>query len=802
MRIIETIGRFGRQALAGAIAAAWTLPAFGQIEEVIVTAQKREESAQDIGLTISAFDEQSLRDLGGTSDPSALLNQVANAQSYASSSFLQSAHIRGIGLNEFQGQYDSPIAVHHDEVYISKPWMLSRAKFDIQRVEALKGPQGTLFGRNTTGGALNYYTTAPTETMSGYLNAGIDNHERALIEGAVGGPISGNLLGRFSFLTNFGSGGPQENLFTGDDHGKPDLMEFRGQLAWSNETTKIRGLMHGGRDKSEKVAWKGPGIFNNTAPANPFNGAVPALSSYCAAAIAGQVSDNPQLCQKFGGLTGNPALELEPTDPHTINQDAPPAVDDEFYGGHFRVDHDLGFATVTSITGYEYYMRNVREDSDSSPLQSTNTRYWNEMNSISQELRLTGTFTDAWRYVAGAFYQHDDLDQVDGSFLGGNPLGIVPPFAPQFFEESEYDVDSIAIFFHSEYDFTERLSVVGGIRYTQDSTEATGITGLGLNDPTGDEDRVTPCIITTFAGGSPNSPACPFIAPGAPLAANGGVFTDNRTDSNVSWRFGFDYDLTDEVMLYANLSTGYRSGGYSIPFAGAATTFSPEKLFVQEAGIKSNLLGNTLQVNAAIFRYQYKNVQVNVDDPISPVVPITRNVGRQENFGAEADLWWKPTEQWDLKFGVGYLDAEYERTNVSPSTGLPFSITGYGTGVGGVPLLGNTPVNSPEWTLNGLVRYQRPVFAGWDVVLLTDWRWTDERFLEASNLASDRVDSYAVVNARGGLQSQDGKWEVSIWGKNIFDEEYITYINNIAFFKLDIYGEQATFGGNVRYNFD
>lgn len=771
-----------------AIMVAIALPAAAQIEEVIVTAQKREESSQDIPITMTAFDERTLRELGGASDQQALLGQVANAQSYLTGTFLQSAHVRGIGLNEFQGQYDSPIAQHMDEVYVSKPWQLSRPKFDLQRVEVLKGPQGTLLGRNTTGGAINYYTNAPTENYEGYLDTSYDNHERALIEGAFGGPISGNLLGRVSILANIGSGGPQFNEFDNREWGRPGLYEIRAQLAWSNDDTRVRALFHIGEDDSEKAAWKGPGIFSP-------GGAL------CPELFTGEVTDKPDSCLKWGGLTGDVDLETESPDKEHINADKPPTSKDDFKGGYLNIAHDFSFGTLTSVTSFEYYDRRVREDSDSSPIRSTETRYWNEMESFSQELRLSGNMTDPWRYLIGFFYQHDDLEQVDGSFLGNNPLGVTPPFAPMFFEESTYDVDSLAGFFHTEYDFTDTLRVIAGARYTQDSIDATGIAGLGLNDPVGREMRVTPCIVTTFTPVGQFAPACPFLGAFGlqPVGADGGVFEDNRTDTNVSWRAGFEWDVMEEMMVYATLSTGYRSGGYSVPFAGTVTQFTPEKLFVQEVGTKSLWLDGTLQVNAALFHYSYDDVQVNVDDPLSPVVPITRNIGEQENFGFEADFWWRPTDEWNVKGGVGYLDAEFNEVNISPSTGLPFAITSYGINA---PLLGNTPVNSPKWNLNGLVRYQRPIFEGWDIVLMTDIRWTDDRYLEASNLPFDKADAYTVVNARAGVQSQDGTWEISVWGRNIFDEKYLTYINNIAFFKLDIWGEQATFGGNIRYNFN
>ena len=749
-----------------------------QIEEIIVTAQKRAESAQDVGLTISAFHGDSYRELtGGTLD--GLTSQVPNVEAYLTNTFFQSVHIRGIGLNEFQGQFDSPVAQHFDEVYTSKAWMVARPLYDIERVEVLKGPQGTLFGRNTTGGALNYYTNLPVEKFEASLEAGMDEHERYSIQGMVNTPLSDQgLLGRFSFRSEFGSGGPQSNLFDGEEHGKPNLFDFRGQLLWTGEDITVRFLAHGGIDKGEKMAFKGPGIFNIGAP------------GLCPELFTGQVTSNPSACAKSAGfatLNGFSEGEFEPEGKFTINQNTPPTVDDTFYGGYLRFDYEMAWATLTSITAYEYYERIHREDSQSDIFNSTSTHYYNEINQVTQELRLTGDVNDQWRYVLGFFYEYDDLDQVDGSDLSEQQLpGIAPPFADQFFAQFNLNVESIAIFTHSEYDFSDRLTINLGIRYTEDDTEVNdALLGLGNLPQIGKQSFVTPCLITTFPGGPIGAPACPFLGPQAPL------FSDSRTDDNFSWRAGIEWQPIEDLLIYANLTTGYRSGGYSLPFAGAATEFESEELFAQEIGVKGQFIDNTVQLNASVFRYIYDDVQVNVDDPVSPLVPITRNVGEQKNVGVEAELIWQPINRWYLKQGIGYLDAEY--------TDTVRAITTY---AGVIPLDGKRPVNTPEWTYNGVVRYEQPVaLDNWNFILMTDYRWIDDRFLEATNQLFEKADDYWVVNMRAALASQDGTWEIAVFGKNLFDEEYLTYVNNIGFFKLDIYGETRTFGASVRYSF-
>ena len=768
-----------------AIAAALMLPQVGAaqtaLEEIVVTAKKREQSVQEVPLSIAAFDADTYRELTrGTLD--GLASQITNLQAYATNTFLQSVHIRGIGLNEFQGQYDSPVAQHVDEVYFSKPWMTARRQYDIARVEVLKGPQGTLFGRNTTGGALNYYTQAPSQDFDASFELSLDEHERYRVGGMLNSGLTEKLSGRIAFNSEFGDGGPQYNLFTGDEHGKPDLYDVRGQLLWEGDDLTVRLLAHGGRDQSEKVAWKGPGIFNFGAP------------GYCPQALTGEVYANPSTCAKFAGfatLEGHPEGEYEPDDAYTINQNTPPNVDDTFYGGYLRIGYDMGWGELTSITAAEYYERIHREDSQSDIFDATSTHYYNELNQFTQELRLSGDVADSWRYVAGLFYEHDDLDQVDGSDLSGQPIpGITPPFADQFFAQFNQKLETAAAFMNIEFDVSDALTIDAGARYTHDKTEVNDVLlGLGNLPQTGKEKFVTPCLITTFTtADNPTapigSPACPFLGPIAPL------YSDERTDENFSWLLGLEWKTAEDVLVYGNLTTGYRAGGYSLPFAGAATTFDPEDIFAQELGIKSRWLDGRLQVNAAVFHFQYDDVQVNVDDADSPLVPITRNIGKQENLGAELDVEWVPADHWLIKQGLGWLDAEYQDTDRVISTYA-----------GPVPLEGKEPVNSPQWTYNGMVQYRRPVLGDWNATLGVDYRWVDERFLEATNQPFDKVDDYWVANARAALVSPDGRWEVTVYGTNLFDEEYITYINNISFFALQILGEKRTVGATLAYHF-
>jgi len=725
------------------------------LEEITVTAQKREQSAQDIGLAVTAFDSNTLRETQST-DIFAIADQLPNVQAYASVN-VRSFTIRGIGLNEFDSHFDSPVAVHMDEVFISKPFMVSMPFFDMGRVEALKGPQGTLFGRNTTGGAVNFYTQEPTQEFTAGIDFGVDSHDRYRAEGYVSGGITEQLSGRFSFYLGEASGGPYDNLYDGEELGQWNQKAFRGQLLWDLDETQIRLLVHSGRDKSTRMPFKGPGIWNPGLAPAPF----------CDALFSGGTIDNPGACLKFGGLGPDPSGEVEPSDPHTVNQDYAPKANNEAYGGFLRIDHDLGWADLTSITAFETFDQDSQEDSDSSIYVSANTDWYATIDQFTQELRLVGDLSEQWHYVAGLFYEHDELEQFDSANLIGHPLAgplALPPgrLAAEFTQE----VDSYALFVHSEYEFSEQWKLNLGLRYTIDELTVDGMTFVGNDDPKGDRDRVS----VLFPVDSANNA--------------------DRRDTDFSFKLGLDWTPRDDLLAYASLTTGYRAGGYAVPFGGVITEFDPEEMTAWEAGLKSRWLDETLQVNLAIFFYEYEDLQVNVDDPLSPLVPITRNIGESETFGFEGDIWWAPTEYWDFKLGFGYLDAEFKKSDRA--------VTTY---AGPIGLEGKRPVNTPEWTYNGLVRYERPVTGKLNLTLMLDFQWTDERFYEVTNQTFDRADSYYVANARIALGSSDGRWDIALWGRNITDEEYISYLNNIGFFAINQYGEPATYGLSFGYHY-
>jgi iron complex outermembrane recepter protein len=719
--------------------------------EIVVTAQKRAQSVRDIGINITAFGEEELRRSQAT-DVAALASQLTNVVATTSVN-LPAFTVRGIGLNEFASNFDSPVAIHVDEVYKSKPYMATIPFFDIQRVEALKGPQGTLFGRNTTGGSVNYYTAEPQFGTAAAMNFNFDNHGRGRIDGFVNGALSDSVAVRASYLVAQGSGGPYRNLLTGDDHGEPNQIVGRLQLKWQGPSTSLRLMGYAFRDKSELTPYKSPGIFNPD-------------GTLCPQVFTGEIRTNRAACLKYGPFVPGPnPLGLRETQSiRELSADNPQGANNTAYGGYARLEHQTGGVTLTSITAFDYFERDQTDDPDNSPYITANQNYYDRINQFSQELRLFAKL-GRLNLLVGGFYEHDSIVDATSANLLQNALIGLPPFAPRLAAAFKQKVRSLAGFTNAEYQLTDTITLIGGLRYTSDRTSIDALTYIGADDPTGRSHIVTPVI-----------PADALV--------------DRRTDNTTSFRAGINWKPSSNQLVYASISRGFRSGGYSIPFGGVITTFDPERLTAYEIGSKSRLFDRKLDLNLSAFFYDYKDLQTNVDDPTSPLVPITRNIGGSRTYGVEADVTFRPEPSFLVKLGGSYLDARFRNTNAI--------VTTY---VGPVPLNGKRPVNNPKWSGQGMVQKSFDLGSGLEFIGSTDARYVGKRFLEATGQIFDRAPAYWVQNARLTLASKEGGWEIAAWGKNIWNKEYLTYINNVSFFRLEIYGEPVSYGLSASVKF-
>jgi outer membrane receptor protein involved in Fe transport len=703
------------------------------LEEVVVTAQKRAQSLQDVGISISAWngDDASRMGLG---DIENLATATPGLQALDEAAGLPSFRVRGIGLNEFQAAFDSPVGVHLDEVFLSKPMLASMGFFDIERIEVLKGPQGTVFGRNTTGGAVNYYSNRPEDSFSAGFNVRYGRYERFESEAYLTGPLSDNVSGRLSMQWLDHGDGPYHNLATGEDLGDLDQQQLRAQLLWTPGDWQVHLALQFGQKEGQLTP------YDNLFQAQP------------------------------GGAPDVNAVIRNPYGRFTVNQDYFPTTDSESNSVVLRIERELGAADFVSITSFKDFERDNREDSDNTPGLTTNIDWYSQIDQFTQELRLSGEQGE-WNYLVGAYFESDELTTVetlDASLL--QELGLIQ-FA-QLGADHQVDTRAFALFTSHEWRFNERLSVVAGARYSRERNEIAGQSFLTArrSAPIGAQDRIAEAdrIVLVNADNS-------------------------RTDSDVNFKLGVNYDLAENSLLYAYYSTGFRSGGYDLAFGSPSLeSFDPEETASWELGLKSTLLDGAMTANVALFHTQIEDYQSNVN-LAGELVPRRRNIGELETTGLEVEVQWQMLESTRLQLSGAYTDAEITQV-ANDANGQPFAVDG-------TSLLGNRPVNTPEFSASALLDYTRALTGELNLEALLSLSYSGSRFLEIQNGPDHEVDAYTTVDASVGLASADGRWRFSVWGKNLTDEEYLRYINDVPAFGLflTINADPATYGIAFEY---
>jgi len=726
-----------------------------QLEEVVVTAQKRSQSEQDVGITMAAFSENDLKmtNTFNTEDVAALVPNIQVNYGFGQVAF----NIRGLGINEFSANLDSPVAVHVDEIYLSKNFMNNLVLFDVERVEALKGPQGTLFGRNTTGGSVNFYTRKPTEEFEAGMTVGYGNYEQFQAEAYISGPITDSVSGRISAMVRDQGEGFYENLTLGVDEGTVERFAIRGQLQWTGTNTDALLSFHYGEDESELPPYEGVGIFTP----DSFAAGAPV---FCQDYLDGTVTGASPNC-----IRGTDGLNPGDDDPFTSNGNAIHQSNNTSIGGSIRINHDFGNMTLTSISAIEHYERDLNEVSDGSPSGVISVFWFQDITQYSQELRLASNGGSRFNYVAGLYYQHDD-------FRNDDYLAVAGGLAPGFYTNFDQEIDAFAAFVHTDYAITDSLSLIAGLRYTHEDISIDGGTDIGTG---------------TVQDGLITRPADILLrAADSALIPEG----NSRSDQDLAFKVGLEYrpDITsdhlDDLLAYAHVSSAFRSGGFNAAFAGsqdAFTSLGPEEIYAYEAGFKTTWLDRRLQINGAAFYYDFRDGFINVDSDTAPI-PITINAAGIDTYGAELDIRWLPAEGLDLQAGLGWLDAE-----------IVSDITSAGTN-----LRGFSPVNSPEWSFNAAANYEFSIGDGLVMALNMSANWRDEQYLEAINAPANLEQSYWLVNARASVFSDEG-WSLAFWANNLTNSEYRTYVNDLPGFGwlLNLYGPPRTYGLTFSYDF-
>ena len=709
------------------------------LDEIVVTAQKREEDPQDVPVAISTLDTEALETItaGGQDVVQFLSARVPSL--LLESSFGRAFprfYIRGLGNTDFDLNASQPVSLVYDGVVLENPILKGMPAWDLERIEVLRGPQGTLFGRNTPAGIVKFESKRPTRELDGFVRGSYGTFDTGDFKAAIGGPLSSTLSARASVLYQTRSDWV-DNDFTGEDDalGGHQTGAYRLQLLWEpSERFDALVNLHG---------WD----VDGTARIFRANVIEPGTNDL----VDGFEHDR-------------------------VFQDGLNDQEIEAQGATIEMSYDLGVAELTSITGYETIESFSRGDIDGGfgavfappfgpgfiPFFSETADGIPDLDQLSQEVRLTSAGEGRWRWLVGAFYFDEDLRAETSSYdsLAGN---VQDGFAFQNQEAKSY-----ALFGSVDFVPTERWTLKAGLRFTQDEKDFSA-------------ERPDPTFNT------------PTVAP----------ITASTDDDFVSWDLSTTYAVNPDVNLYGRVATSFRApsiqgrilfcadfAGGTDPATDCVDVAEEEEILSTEVGVKSELLDRRLRLNATVYRYEMEGQQiVAVGGQFNTATLL--NADQTEGYGVEVDMQLAPTPRWLVSLGVSNNQTEIQ------DSGLAVAPCGGGCtvldpiGPNGALVDGNSLPHAPEWIVNGIVDYRRPVGAGL-LVGSVDWYYYSEKSFFLYESEEFRADGMEI-GARLGYVFPEARYEVSLFGRNVTDEEIVQ--NGIDFNNLTgMTNEPAIFG--------
>jgi len=750
--------------IAGGSALAETKPGpkVEGLGEVVVTAQRRSEDIQKVPISIQAFSARQMQDLGVKS--SVDLGQITpnvDIALPAGAGNQPIIAIRGIGLNDYDTNNAGPNGVYVDEVYLSSPASQTFQTFDLQRVEILKGPQGTLYGRNTSGGAINFITAKPTDTFDARLHVEYGSFNTVNVEGAVGGPIAPRLDARIAFVKN-NSQGYMHNALTGNRENGANNGALRLQLQWKpDDRLTVLWNLHGGYVDNRPVEYRHIGDLDPTTLGN----ATPTQCSL-AATNAGQCTDlfGYGTPSNFYGGSYNRQQHLK------VNS----------VGSYLRADYSAGPVTYTSITAFEHNDKIHPEDSDASPNQLLEINFGVRSNTFSQELRAAYKGTRL-NWVGGLYYLHENLLQNQPIFilLGGDTVVTVPGafdgIAFQAFDVNRQITNAYAAYSQADYAITDKLKLVLGGRYTHEQKS--------FNYQGSDQFQM---------GGEGH------FGPLMPTANS----RQSLSDSAFSWRAGLNYNLTPGVMAYASIATGFKSGDFNGSFLSLVQAeivrqlqpVRPEHVTAYEIGLKGSFLDRRLIVDLAAFYNDYRDLQVFELVPGVLQGELSTNVldnaQKAHTEGLDIQVIAKPLEDLTLSAQVGVLDTKLDKFLASKSTVQ-------------ADYSGNQLPLSPHASASFIADYKLPM--GQNAVdLQFSATYKGHQFFDISNDPYTTQSAYWLENARIAYQLKDDHLEVAGFVRNLSGAKYLLDAFDLTSpFGLiqGIVGTPRTFGVEINYRY-
>ncbi|QYE36352.1 TonB-dependent receptor [Polymorphobacter sp. PAMC 29334] len=731
--------------------------------DIVVTAQKRSERLNDVPVSITAVTSAQLakQDIRGPAD----LEKIAPGFTYSASQYGTPVFaIRGIGTYDEAASAQSTVTVYTDQIPIVFARLTEGASLDVERVEVLKGPQGTLFGQNATAGAINYVLAKPTSELKAGVDATYGRFNQADFGGFISGPLTNSLRARLSFRHEYRDD-YQESSTRSDTSGRRDFTTGRLLLDWSpTSRLQLELNVNGWRDRSDTQQSQARGYL-------PVNSAPPLTPATIATATA-------LLAYPYLTVNSNRLADWDPGVSYRR--------DDWFYQVAGRLDYELAdHLHLVALSSYLQSKLRLPIDADGTNVRALFVLQTAQLHSFSQEIRIEGD-TGRLRYVVGGNYGHDYSNEVQYTEIHGSNAQIpvsatlVLPFDGDN-ELNKQVVRTLAVFGNLDFRVTDQLTVQGGVRYNDERRNFEGCLSDRADLPLG--------LRPIFPGITPGQ--CITTLPDGTL----GLFRDTLKENNVSWRGSLNFKADANTLLYVGATKGYKAGSYGTIPALSYLQFKPvsqESVLQYEGGVKTQLLDRAVDVQAAVFYNDYRDKQTQGQILVPPFgnLPYLINVPKSRVYGAELNLTLKPIRGLRISGGVTYVNSKILG---SVQVANPFNTDTVNAGGETLPL-------SPKF--QGVVdaEYDFPVSAAVNAYLGGS---TTSRSAAYSTIGSRKgpagtgdefkVDGYTLLDLRAGLEFGE-RYRVQVFGKNVTGKAYWNNVTHIYDTYSRITGFPATYG--------
>ena len=774
--------QFGRQAAVLAIAAGLLHAPRVCAEEagaasqeadgdIIVTAQKRSERLSDVPISLTAATGEQLRSRGVTS--TADLERVvpgftAQQSAYGPPVFT----IRGIGFYDTSTGVSPTVSVYVDQVPLPYSVMTPGASLDLERVEVLKGPQGTLFGQNSTGGAINYIAARPTDDFRFGASATYGRFNQFDVDGYVSGPLAEGVKARLA-VRHEDRGDWQYSQTRNDTLGRRNFTTGRLLLdAQPSDKLTLQFNLNGWIDKSDSQAAQ----FIAYAPTNPVG--FPEEKAFFATAVRAP--------NKARVADWDPGVDFR----H----------DDRLYQASVRADLELSpNISLTSITAYTDFRGRNPNDSDGVAFNDLFFFIKSDIDSFSQELRLSGD-TSGLKWMIGGNYQHDTANEDQlGHEWASNSGVATPAFVSRYRDfviRNNQKIKTSAVFASVDYEIAPAFKIQGSVRYTDQRRNANGC----LLDA-GDGALATAfgnlySLLQTIASGVPTTVSIPN---GGCVTADVGLNPVSNVpgkldQDNLSWRAGVSWKPSSDLLLYANATKGFKAGSFAgVPSVSVAqyVPVTQESVLAYEAGFKTSLLDRRVTLEGAGFHYDYHDKQilgfVNSGFPFG-TLPKLLNVPKSRVAGFELSTTIRPKNGLSLRAAASYINSKVTRSYLTPD---PYGVM--------VDLKGEGFPNTPRWQLSGGFDYEVPISGTIDSFLGADVNYRSKTVAAFGSDPLFAIDSYALLNLRAGIKSSNDSWRAEIWGRNVTNKYYWNGASHVIDSVSRVAGMPATYGLTVTF---